>query len=74
MLESSGVSIIEKAMSRNDIIDECIKKIKELIHDNCSDHTPFRGACIDCGRVDNPEILPDPDIVIEALENLKKGE
>ncbi len=57
---------------RNDIIDECINTVKSLIHDNCSDHTPYRGACVSCGRVDNPDVLPDPDTVIKKLESLKE--
>ncbi len=58
-------------INRNEVIDECILKIKELIKDHCSDHTPFYGACISCGSVRNWEELPDPEIVIENLESLK---
>jgi hypothetical protein len=57
---------------RNKIIDECINVIKELTRDNCSDHTPYCGECISCGRSDNPEILPDPDHVLSELKKLKK--
>ena len=58
--------------NRNDIIDECIKKIESLVKPRCNDHTPYYGACVSCGSVSNPEELPDPDDVIEALEKLKK--
>lgn len=39
---------------------EAIKeKAKVIMIENCSDHTPFRGACCSCGRYDNPEIPSD---------------
>ncbi len=56
---------------RNKIIDECINKIKGFIRPTCNDHTPFRGACVSCGSVSNPDIIYDTDTVIEELEKLK---
>lgn len=56
---------------RNLVIDECTEVVRNLITDNCEDHTPFRGACVSCGRHDNFEVLPRPEIVIEKLESLK---
>lgn len=51
-------------------VQDAIKLVESLIHDNCDDHTPFYGACVTCGRVENFDVLPDPDIVIEKLKNL----
>jgi len=59
-------------MERNDTIDLCIKEVESLIQPRCSDHTPYRGACVSCGSVSNPDVLPDPDTVIEALKALKR--
>lgn len=56
---------------RNEIIDECIAKIKSLVKPHCSDHTPYYGACVTCGYTLNWDELPDPNDVIEALEDLK---
>ena len=57
--------------NRSKIIEECINKIKEMIKPHCSDHTPYCGACISCGQYHNFDELPEPDDVIEALEELK---
>jgi len=57
---------------RNEVIDECINKIIELERPQCSDHTPYRGACVSCGSIWNPDVLPDPDDVVEELEKLKQ--
>jgi len=56
---------------RNKIIDECIAKIKSMIKPHCNDHTPYYGYCISCGNTRNWDELPDPEDVIEALEELK---
>jgi hypothetical protein len=56
---------------RNKIIDECINEIKKLIKPHCGDHTPYYGACVSCGDMQNWDELPSPDDVIEALEDLK---
>lgn len=60
----------EKTNTREEIINECIDKVRSLIKDNCDDHTPYRGACVTCGKHDNPDILPDPEEVIRALKEL----
>jgi len=58
-------------MNNNQIIDACINKVKSLIKDKCEDHTPYQGACGSCGSLYNYKVLPSPDTVIEALEELK---
>lgn len=32
------------------------EKAQVMMVSNCSDHTPYYGACVSCGRIDNPEI------------------
>lgn len=59
-------------MNRNEVIDECVNKIKGLIRPHCDDHTPFRGACVSCGSYYTWDELPDLETVIETLENLKE--
>lgn len=62
-------------INRNDIIDECIKKIEELSEPHCSDHTPYYGPCITCGQGGYTyDVLPSPSKVIEELEKLKTGQ
>jgi hypothetical protein len=56
---------------RNKIIDECIDKIKSMVKQHCSDHTPYWGNCGSCGDTCNWDELPDPEDVIEGLEELK---
>jgi hypothetical protein len=56
---------------RNKVIDECIKKIEELIQLNCEDHTPYRGACGNCGSYHNFKTLPIPKVVIDELKSMK---
>jgi len=59
---------------RNEIIDECITKIKSLIKPYCSDHTPYWGPCVTCGNYTNSLVLPDLDDIIEELKTLKRYE
>jgi hypothetical protein len=33
---------------------------------NCSDHTPYRGACVTCGRHDNPDV-PSEEVNEESI-------
>lgn len=58
-------------VKRNDVIDECISKIKSLIKPRCDDHTPYQGACVTCGEYYNDDVLPEPSDIIESLEQLK---
>ena len=53
-------------------IDECISVVKGLIRPECSDHTPYYGACTSCGSTMNYDVLPDPEDVIKALQDLKE--
>jgi hypothetical protein len=57
--------------ARNEAIDECINALKSKVTNNCDDHTPYYGACISCGRHDNPDVLPDPVSIFKILESLK---
>lgn len=51
-------------------IQQAIDLIDQLIQPNCDNHTPFRGSCVSCGQVSNPDIL-DPDKTIKELQNLR---
>lgn len=64
---------INKQEQRNVLIDEIISKITQLTFRHCSDHTPYRGACVTCGNVSNWDVLPDPEDVINELEQMKQG-
>lgn len=33
---------------------------------NCDDHTPYYGACVSCGRTDNPQI-PTTEIDVNSI-------
>lgn len=60
--------------TRDQVIDECIFKIKSLIVPGCHDHVGYRGACVNCGEYDAAnDALPDPNEVITALELMKGG-
>jgi len=51
-------------------VDDCIKLIKSLTKPNCNDHTPYCGACVSCGEMNNYDVL-DPDEVLAKLNKLK---
>ncbi len=49
---------------------ECAKvKVDEAMEPYCSDHTPYRGNCVDCGRTYNPEVIKDEEALKEAILN-----
>ena len=60
-----------KTEDKNTIIEECIKVVKRHVNSNCDDHTPYYGACVSCGRHDNPDIVDDIDDLLDDLNNLK---
>lgn len=62
---------IIKIQETNFTIEMCIQAIKNELRDNCPDHTPYMGVCQSCGRYDNLEVLPDIEVLIEALNKLK---
>ena len=57
-------------MYPTDFRKACIDAVRSMARPNCSDHTPYRGACVTCGRSDNPMVLPSPDEVVARLEAL----
>jgi len=59
---------LEKKNAKNDAINKCLEIIKNSIRENCSDHTPYRGACVTCGRHDNFELISNPDDLIKEIE------
>ncbi len=43
-----------------------------LYRPNCDDHTPYWGACISCGRTDNPDVIDGSIIDKESITNLEQ--
>ncbi len=41
-------------------VDRAVDALASIARQNCSDHTPFMGPCVTCGRTDNPFVLPPP--------------
>jgi hypothetical protein len=37
-------------------LQKASEEVEIIMTDNCDNHTPYRGVCIDCGRYDNPKI------------------
>lgn len=62
---TSDKQIIDKTIER------CINIVKSHIRENCDNHTPYQGACSDCGSCSNPDLIKYPDELVEELENLK---
>lgn len=58
-------------MKNQNIIDKCIKVVERHIKPNCTDHTPYYGACVTCGRSDNPDVIDDIDELLADLQKLK---
>lgn len=43
--------------------------IKDIKVPNCDDHTPYWGACVSCGRYDNPDVLVGHQVDKESILN-----
>lgn len=41
--------------------------IDTIMIPNCDDHTPYYGACVSCGRYDNPMTLPGEELVKQSI-------
>lgn len=52
-------------------VEAALKAAQEIIGKNtvpnCSDHTPFWGVCVTCGRYDNPEIPADNQTIKDDI-------
>jgi hypothetical protein len=70
-LDSYDLEILKQELIKS-TIDKCIDIVKSHIHPNCDDHTPYMGACSDCGNNGNPDLIKFPDELVEELESLKK--
>jgi hypothetical protein len=44
------------------------EKAEVVMRDNCSDHTPYWGHCVSCGRTDNPSI-PTEEVDKQSILN-----
>ncbi len=51
-------------------VEEVIKIISRHVGLNCEDHTPYRGACLDCGQHNNYELIKYPENLISYFKNL----
>jgi hypothetical protein len=49
---------------------QVIEKVKKNVKPNCSDHTPFWGSCVTCGRTDNPRAAADNHYLAETIEEM----
>ena len=56
----------------NTAVDECSKIIDNHTKNNCSNHTPYWGACGSCGVINNYEVLSSPADVKESIEQVKQ--
>lgn len=44
-------------------------KVDEALEPYCSNHTPYRGNCVDCGRTDNPDVIKDEEALKDTILN-----
>lgn len=51
-------------------LDEVNKQIDIHTKSNCDDHTPYYGACVSCGRMDNFQLITDIDELKESISNI----
>lgn len=42
-------------------------KTKNITIPNCDDHTPYWGACVTCGLLDNPDVIIGSEIDKESI-------
>lgn len=56
------------------VIEKCTEEAeaKDLMAPNCDDHTPYWGACISCGKYDNPDIVIGSEVDKESILNVKQ--
>lgn len=55
-------------------IDKCAKEAnsKDVTSPNCSDHTPYWGACVTCGRIDNPDVITGSEVDKQSILQVKQ--
>jgi len=54
--------------SKREVTDEeIISIVKSFIVNSCSNHTPYRGACVTCGKMKSYKLIRDPDKLVEKL-------
>lgn len=55
-------------------IDKCAKEAnsKDVTSPNCSDHTPYWGACVTCGRIDNPNVITGSEVDKQSILQVKQ--
>jgi hypothetical protein len=44
-------------------------ELEDITQPNCDDHTPYWGACVTCGRIDNPDIIIGAKVKEESILN-----
>lgn len=56
------------------VVDKCAEeaRTKDIISPSCNDHTPYWGACVSCGRIDNPDIITESEIDKESILQIKQ--
>ncbi len=55
------------------VIDKCAVEAesKDVKVPACDDHTPYRGACVSCGRYDNPDVIISSEVDKHSILNIK---
>ncbi len=49
-------------------LEAATNQAEVVMVENCSDHTPYRGACVTCNRTDNPDV-PSDQVSKESILN-----
>jgi len=63
-------AMIEFAKERiKEAQEAALQAIDDNMIPNCSDHTPYWGACVSCGRYDNPIVMPDESVIIALISD-----
>lgn len=44
-------------------------ELEDITRPNCDDHTPYYGACITCGKVDNPDVVIGAKVKEDSIIN-----
>jgi hypothetical protein len=55
------------------VVDKCAVEAesKDVKVPACDDHTPYRGACVSCGRYDNPDVIISSEVDKHSILNIK---
>lgn len=74
MIRDKLIELIKQAQidAYNKALDDAIENLNKYTHENCSDHTPYCGACVSCGEMSNYELISEPEDCKQSILKLKK--